>query len=54
MIVTLWATKEARDASADFARQAAKGVAEEGDEQVISMRDYEVGHYAFGDGLPTG
>jgi hypothetical protein len=28
-------------------------VAEEGDEQVISMRDYEVGHYVFSDGLPT-
>jgi heme-degrading monooxygenase HmoA len=54
VILTLWATKEARDASADYARQAVKRVAEEGDEQVISMRDYEVGHYAFRDGLPTG
>ncbi len=45
VIVTLWATKEARDASADFARNAMKSVADEGDEQVISMRDYEVGHY---------
>jgi heme-degrading monooxygenase HmoA len=54
VIVTLWATKEARDASADYARKAVKRVAEEGDEQVISMRDYEVGHYTFRDGLPTG
>ncbi len=53
VIVTLWATKEARDASADFARDAAKKVAEEGSEQVISMRDYEVGHYLFGAGFPT-
>jgi hypothetical protein len=27
--------------------------AEAGTEQVISMRDYEVGHYLVGDGLPT-
>jgi heme-degrading monooxygenase HmoA len=54
VIVTLWATKEARDASAEFARKAALSVAEEGDEQVISMRDYEVGHYALIDGLQTG
>ena len=53
MIVTLWATKEARDASADFARNAIKSVADEGDEQVISMRDYEVGHYLLSDSLPT-
>lgn len=53
LIVTLWETKEARAASADFARNASKSVAEEGDEQVISMRDYEVGHYALGDGFPT-
>jgi heme-degrading monooxygenase HmoA len=53
VIVTLWATKEARDASADFARNAIKSVAEEGGEKVISMRDYEVGHYLLSDGLPT-
>jgi heme-degrading monooxygenase HmoA len=53
VIVTLWATKEARDASADFARKAIKRVAEEGGEQVVSMRDYEVGHYLFSDSLPT-
>jgi heme-degrading monooxygenase HmoA len=54
VIVTLWATKEARDASADFAGKAAKSVAEEGDEQVISIRNYEVGHYAITNGLQTG
>ena len=54
VVVTLWATKEARDASADFARNASKSVAEEGGEQVISMRDYEVGQHLFGDGFPTG
>jgi heme-degrading monooxygenase HmoA len=53
MVVTFWATKEARDASADFARNATKSVAEEGDEQVISMRDYEVGHSRFSDGFPA-
>jgi heme-degrading monooxygenase HmoA len=45
VVVTLWATKEARDASADFARNATKSVAEEGAEQLISVRDYEVGHH---------
>jgi len=53
LVVTLWATKEARDASAEFARNAAKSVAEEGDEQVISVRDYEVGHSRFNDGFPA-
>jgi heme-degrading monooxygenase HmoA len=54
VVVTLWATKEARDASADFARKAIKSVAEQGDERVISTRDYEVGHHLLGDGFPTG
>jgi hypothetical protein len=49
----LWATKEARDASAEFARNAAKSVADEGDEQVISVRDYEVGHSTFATGFPA-
>jgi hypothetical protein len=49
----LWATKEARDASAEFARNAAKNVAEEGDEQVVSVRDYEVGHSTFANGFPA-
>ena len=53
LVVTLWATREARDASAEFARNAAKNVAEEGDEQVISVRDYEVGHTAFSNGFPA-
>ena len=53
VIVTFWATKEARDASADFARKATKSVAEEGDEQVVSMRDYEVGHHVLSEGFPT-
>jgi heme-degrading monooxygenase HmoA len=54
VVVTLWATKETRDASAEFARNAIKSVAEEGDEQVISIRDYEVGHHLLSDGFPTG
>ena len=53
VVVTLWATKEARDASAEFARKATKSVADEGDEQVISVRDYEVGHSRFSDGFPA-
>ena len=51
--MTLWATKETRDASAEFARNAAKSVADEGDEQVISVRDYEVGHSTFSGGFPA-
>ena len=53
MVVTLWATKEAREASAEFARQATKSVADEGDEQVISVHDYEVGHSTFANGFPA-
>jgi heme-degrading monooxygenase HmoA len=53
MVVTLWATKEAREASAEFARKATKSVADEGDEQVISVRDYEVGHSTFSNGFPA-
>jgi heme-degrading monooxygenase HmoA len=53
VIVTLWATKEARDSSAEFARNATKRVAEAGDEQVISMRDYEVGHHVLSPDFPT-
>jgi hypothetical protein len=53
VVVTLWATKEARDASVEFARNAAKNVAEEGGEQVISVRDYEVGHSSFSDSFPA-
>ena len=53
LVVTLWATRKARDASAEFARNAAKSLAEEGDEQVISGRDYEVGHSSFRDGFPA-
>jgi heme-degrading monooxygenase HmoA len=53
VLVTLWTTEEARAASADFAREATKKVAEAGTEQVISMRDYEVGHSMFSDGFPT-
>jgi heme-degrading monooxygenase HmoA len=52
VVVTLWATEEARAASAEFAREATKKVAEAGTEEVLSMRDYEVGHYLFGDGFP--
>lgn len=49
----MWETKEALDASADFAREATKSVAEEGDEQVISTRDYEVGHHLLSDDFST-
>ena len=53
VVVTLWATKEAREASIEFARNAAKEVAEAGDEQVISVRNYEVGNYLLGPDFPT-
>jgi heme-degrading monooxygenase HmoA len=53
VVVTLWATKEARDASVEFARNAAENVAEEGDEKVISVRDYEVGYSRFSDAFPA-
>ena len=53
MVVTLWATKEAREASAEFARDAAEKVVEAGGEQVISVREYEVGHYIFSDRFRT-
>jgi heme-degrading monooxygenase HmoA len=53
VVVTLWATKEAREASLKFARKAAKEVAEAGDEQVISVRNYEVGSYMLGPDFPT-
>jgi heme-degrading monooxygenase HmoA len=52
VVVTLWATKEARDESSGFALAAGKKVAEETGEQVISVRDYEVGHYLFSEELP--
>jgi heme-degrading monooxygenase HmoA len=47
--VTLWATAEARAATADLARARAERVAEESLERVISVDDYEVGHYVFTD-----
>ena len=53
MVVTLWATKEARDGSADFARDAAEKVVEADGDQVISVREYEVGHYIFSEGFRT-
>jgi heme-degrading monooxygenase HmoA len=53
MVVTLWATKEAREGSADFARDATEKVVEAGGDQVISVREYEVGHYIFSDGFRT-
>jgi hypothetical protein len=34
-------------------RNAIKSVAEEGNEQVHSIRDYEVGHLLLSDGFPT-
>jgi heme-degrading monooxygenase HmoA len=54
LMVTFWATQEARAASAEFARNATNKVAEETGEQVLSVREYEVGHYILGDGLAKG
>jgi heme-degrading monooxygenase HmoA len=53
IVVTLWETKEARDASSDFARDAIEKVLEAGGEQVLSVREYEVGHYIFSEGFRT-
>jgi heme-degrading monooxygenase HmoA len=53
VVVTLWTTREARDASADLARTATQSVAEEGGERIISMRDYEVGHHMLSPDFPT-
>jgi heme-degrading monooxygenase HmoA len=53
MVVTLWATKEARDGSADFARDATEKVLEAGSEQLVSVREYEVGHYILSDSFRT-
>jgi hypothetical protein len=53
MVVTLWATKEAREASAEFAHDAAEKVVAAGGEQVISVREYEVGQYIFIDSFRT-
>ena len=53
MVVTLWATKETRNASAEFARDATAKVVEAGGEQGISVREYEVGHYIFSDSFRT-
>jgi heme-degrading monooxygenase HmoA len=49
VLVTLWATQEARSASAQFARNATKKVVDETGEQVLSVREYEVGHYILSD-----
>ena len=49
--VTLWATPEARAASADYARAGAERVAEENLERLVSVDEYEVGHYVLGDEL---
>jgi heme-degrading monooxygenase HmoA len=51
--VTFWETEEARAASAEFARQAASKVAEEGAENVTSVNEYEVGVYTMTDGLSS-
>lgn len=51
VIVTLWATEEACAASAEFARKATKRLAEEGAEEVLSVREYEVGYYLLSDSL---
>ena len=53
IVVTLWATEEARDASSHFARDATEKVVEAGGDPVISVREYEVGHYILGEAFPT-
>ncbi len=49
LMVTLWATHEARAASAEIARKLTQKVVEETGEQVLSVREYEVGHYLLND-----
>ena len=44
-MVTFWATKEAHAASSEFARELTENVVEETGEQVVSVREHEVGHY---------
>ncbi|MDX6369080.1 MAG: hypothetical protein QOG93_582 [Gaiellaceae bacterium] len=45
VIVTLWATREDRAASAERAKAAVERIAEAGGEKVVSVRDYEVGYH---------
>jgi hypothetical protein len=49
----LWATKEAREGSAEFALAAGQKVAEESGEKIVSIRDYEIGHYLLSDDFPV-
>jgi heme-degrading monooxygenase HmoA len=49
LMVTFWATQEAHAASAEFARKLTEKVVEETGEQVLSIREYEVGHYMLSD-----
>jgi hypothetical protein len=52
-VLTLWATKEAREGSAEFALAAGQKVAEESGEKIVSIRDYEIGHYLLSDDFPV-
>jgi heme-degrading monooxygenase HmoA len=52
-IVTFWATREARAASAERAKAAVERIAEAGGEKVVSVRDYEVGYHLFTEELLT-
>ena len=51
LLVTFWATDEAREASADVAQNLAAKVVEETGEKVLSVREYEVGHYQVSEDL---
>ena len=53
MVVTIWETKEAREASNEFARDATEKVIDAGGEQLVSVREFEVGHYIFTEGFRT-
>jgi heme-degrading monooxygenase HmoA len=43
VMVTFWATQEARAASAEYVRSVNEKVVEETDGQVLSVREYELG-----------
>jgi heme-degrading monooxygenase HmoA len=50
-ILSLWATREDRAASAEQAKAAVERIAEEGGEKVVAIREYEVGYHLFTEGL---
>src|SRR5438874_11357079 len=51
-VLTLWATKEAREESAAFALAAGKRGGEENGERIVSIRDYEIGEFLFSGDFP--